>query len=787
MLFASLLFLSGCGGGSSSDLVLLPDAKNPQNIAIDKIMAYAKDQTQPAPTVEDYADAGVEGVTAENLDEINALVASLTPEDVDSPEKIQDILDEYGLSIPTDPGIPTDPDDTTAPVIELLGNTPVTVTKGDTYTDAGATASDDIDGDITANIVTVNKVNADTLGTYTVTYNVSDTAGNAAKQVSRMVYVIRGESDIIIPPPPSLPDTTAPVITLLGSSPVSVSLGATYIDAGANAFDNVNGDITSDIATVSTVNTAILGDYNVTYNVSDAAGNAATEVIRTVNVVNDATAPVITLLGDTPVTMDVNTEYTDAGATAEDDVDGDITANIVTVNLVDVNNIGTYTVTYNVSDAATNTATEVVRTVNVIDPSADDNVAPVITLRGSTPVTMDVNTEYVDAGATAEDDVDGDITANIVTVNLVDTNNIGTYTVTYNVSDAATNAAIEVTRTVNVVEPGTEDDVVGQTIEFDGVDGAMFSFYINNKFVKTTCGSTCSNGEGQFDFIGEWSKDTGGALILKDADGATIDQGAIDTEYPIYHFTMLNDKVSGDPAHVQGNALREKLPTRIEFVYFRDPAPETTTPTMFSAFGYSTDTDSPSGSGGTWSAVEGKIVAAKGAVEFLTYAFDRGSIAGSIVTVTNNDELIKVIVIDEFYKLQPSTDSDTPVETPAALTVADFDGKLMTINSRRDGPSARYFEPRADSIDNGPEDGIIWAVGIGTDGIPWGGKGDHWTLSENGTAIDAKIHYNGIVPSTKESFEFDAGTLVQGTYMSRYLTDTEDHIGTSSLARFTDY
>ena len=42
--------------------------------------------------------------------------------------------------------------------------------KGTTYT---ATASDNYDGDITADIVTVNNVTS-VIGSYTVTYNVSD-------------------------------------------------------------------------------------------------------------------------------------------------------------------------------------------------------------------------------------------------------------------------------------------------------------------------------------------------------------------------------------------------------------------------------------------------------------------------------------------------------------------------------------------------------------------------------------------------------------------------------------
>jgi MYXO-CTERM domain-containing protein len=91
----------------------------------------------------------------------------------------------------------------------------------------------------------------------------------------------------------------------------------------------------------------------------------------------------------------------------------------------------------------------------VVDPSGiatfGDGTAPVITLLGDASVTIEVGNAYVDAGATAEDAVDGDISASITTDSSVDVDTVGTYTVTYNVSDAAGNAAVEVTRTVSVV------------------------------------------------------------------------------------------------------------------------------------------------------------------------------------------------------------------------------------------------------------------------------------------------------------------------------------------------
>ena len=322
--------------------------------------------------------------------------------------------------------------DTTVPVITLLGEDSVTTEVGDTYTDAGATAIDTYDGDITSSIVTVNPVDTAVVGVYLVTYNVSDANGNAAAEVTRTVTVV---------------DTTVPVITLLGDATVTIEVGAVYTDAGATALDNYDGDITSSIVEVSTVDTAIAGSYTVTYDVADASDNTALTVTRSVNVIEDTVAPVITLLGDNPITIEVGDTYTDAGATATDNFDGDITSSIVTVSTVNTSIVGVYLVAYNVSDTAGNAAAEVTRTVTVVDTTV-----PVITLLGDNPITIEVGDTYTDAGATATDTYDGDITSSIVTVSTVNTAIVGVYSVTYNVSDTSGNVAAEVTRTVNVVD-----------------------------------------------------------------------------------------------------------------------------------------------------------------------------------------------------------------------------------------------------------------------------------------------------------------------------------------------
>ena len=83
--------------------------------------------------------------------------------------------------------------DTDKPIIAVLGQNPLTITVGDTYIDPGATAIDAIDGNISADIVFGGTIAdgdvATVAGVYTVTYNVSDSAGNAAEEETRTVIV----------------------------------------------------------------------------------------------------------------------------------------------------------------------------------------------------------------------------------------------------------------------------------------------------------------------------------------------------------------------------------------------------------------------------------------------------------------------------------------------------------------------------------------------------------------------------------------------------------------------
>ena len=104
-----------------------------------------------------------------------------------------------------------------------------------------------------------------------------------------------------------------------------------------------------------------------------------------------------------------------------------------------------------------------------------DNVAPELTLLGEVQVTIDQRTTYADAGASATDNVDGDLTSKIVVTGAVDTSTAGTYTLKYDVSDAAGNAAERVSRTV-VVEKTT----VIQTVNLKA-GWNLISFYVESE------------------------------------------------------------------------------------------------------------------------------------------------------------------------------------------------------------------------------------------------------------------------------------------------------------------
>jgi len=126
-------------------------------------------------------------------------------------------------------------DDTDAPVITLSGEKAVQILKGNTYVDAGATANDVTDGDLTASITTnisATNPNVNVAGVYTITYTVTDADGNTATETRTVTvldmagtYTVNGTFD-------GAPDTfyTSETVT------ISTTTNNRIIFSGAEGF-----------------------------------------------------------------------------------------------------------------------------------------------------------------------------------------------------------------------------------------------------------------------------------------------------------------------------------------------------------------------------------------------------------------------------------------------------------------------------------------------------------------------------------------------------------------------
>lgn len=134
-----------------------------------------------------------------------------------------------------------------------------------------------------------------------------------------------------------------------------------------------------------------------------------------------------------------------AGVTASDKEDGDLTAQIQVEGAVDNQRIGLYPLTYKVSDRDNN-VTEQVRTVEVY------SMKPV--LSGITDTTLELGSPFDPmTGVSAQDEEDGDLTAQIQVSGSVDSSKVGRYTLTYRVSDSA-GQVVSQQRNVTVKEQG---------------------------------------------------------------------------------------------------------------------------------------------------------------------------------------------------------------------------------------------------------------------------------------------------------------------------------------------
>ena len=97
------------------------------------------------------------------------------------------LLSACGGSSSKEAKAPTSNADTSAPNIVMAGESTVTITHKQTYTELGATATDAVDGSVT--VTTTGTVDKGTVGMYTITYTASDKVGNTSTATRTVIIV----------------------------------------------------------------------------------------------------------------------------------------------------------------------------------------------------------------------------------------------------------------------------------------------------------------------------------------------------------------------------------------------------------------------------------------------------------------------------------------------------------------------------------------------------------------------------------------------------------------------
>lgn len=307
-------------------------------------------------------------------------------------------------------------DDQTPPLIKLLGADSVKTPIGQVYNDAGATAFDNLDGNIP--VMVSNPVNTQSPGYYTVRFDATDKAGNSAMPVYRVVNVSG--------------DNQPPVITLIGSNPLYHNVNTSFNDPGVTAYDSADGVI-NNITVRSNVNVNVLGNYTITYIAADSRGNADS-ISRSVVVV-DSLAPVISLTGKDTLFLEVNTGYKEPGFSASDNYDPNPVITVSPQN-PDTTHVNTIILTYTATDSKGNKSQRKRWLI------FRDHTAPVVTLKGLDTVYIEVKGTYTEVGADVKDNYDKNIFLQI-SGGPVNTATLGTTLLYYAATDSSGNSTIE--------------------------------------------------------------------------------------------------------------------------------------------------------------------------------------------------------------------------------------------------------------------------------------------------------------------------------------------------------
>ncbi|MEI6835802.1 MAG: immunoglobulin-like domain-containing protein [Candidatus Falkowbacteria bacterium] len=352
---------------------------------------------------------------------------------------------------------------TDRPIIYRKGLSPVTVERGTTYVDAGATATDRDGSDITSLIKTnieTAPIDTSVVGTSTVTYDVTGadlgeyTGTSTADQAKRIVRVIDTTAPTAtVDYSPATPTNGHVTATITPDEPVTITNNEgsntyTFTDNGSFTFNFVDpsGNTGSTTATVTNIDRE-----SPTINSVQAISSTTVEVIFNEDLQNN-------LEGHHPAISDFNI-YNDLDKSNNLD-EGDASYGIsnvsydlkkATLTLTEPLKPGDTPRLYVTPEDTTliDIAGNLFNHGASFDTSVSDKIIPVLTLIGNNPINLTVGDTYTEQGATSTDIFSG-VTEPINISGTVNTNTAGVYTITYSVADTASNTAAEITRTINV-------------------------------------------------------------------------------------------------------------------------------------------------------------------------------------------------------------------------------------------------------------------------------------------------------------------------------------------------
>ena len=217
------------------------------------------------------------------------------------------------------------------------------------------------------------------------------------------------------------------------SQNIELEYGQKYQEPGFKVT-KFGKDYTKKVKIKNKINKNKLGTYDIIYEVK--INGITYKKTRKIKLV-DNEKPIITLTGNENVTICPQAQYQEEGYKAIDNYDGDITNK---VKITKKDNL----ITYSVKDTSNN-ETKITRTI-----TSEDKILPTITLKGSTNQTIYLGNTWKEPGYTAYDNCDNDITNNVVSSGVVNSNKLGSYKITYTVKDLSGNQTT-INRTVKVI------------------------------------------------------------------------------------------------------------------------------------------------------------------------------------------------------------------------------------------------------------------------------------------------------------------------------------------------